>query len=74
MNETKAWLVLSQSSPTLLFDSQDFTQLLSESVWSINLTLYSIQKAIYNLWDLSESLSKQKREGEKKTPSLMAVD
>lgn len=74
MNETKAWLVLSQSSPTLLFDSQDFIQLLWESVWSINLTLYSIQKAIYNLRDLSESLSKQKREGEKKTPSLMVVD
>lgn len=74
MNETKARIVFSQSSPYTYFDSWDFIQLLSESVWGINLTLYSIHTAIYNLQDLSESLSKRKREREKKTSSLMAVD
>lgn len=46
--------------PHAYFDAWDFILLLSECVWGIKLTLYSIQKAIYNLQDLSESLSKKR--------------
>ena len=79
MNERIGVLVFSRSFLAPLFDSWDFippsnTQRLSASVWGINLTLCNIRRAIYNLQVWSESLSKQKREGEKKTSSLMAVD
>lgn len=53
VKETKAFLVFSQSYPTLYLIreilSLPHNQLLSTSVWGINLTLYSIQRAIYNL-------------------------
>lgn len=53
LNETKTLLVFSQSSPTLYLNcdilSLPHTQLLSASVLGIKETLYSFQKAIYNL-------------------------
>lgn len=68
VKETKAFLVFSQSYPTLYLIreilSLPHNQLLSTSVWGINLTLYSIQRAIYNLkW---KPFKTKKRGGGKK--------
>ena len=70
INETKALLVFSQSSPTLYLIRRTLsiphTRPFCTSVWGINLTLYSSQRAIYNLRDVKVKAFQNEKERRKR--------